>query len=60
MKVSLPVYVVGLVVTFVYGIVKYYVPTLPLDEAGVQWIILGILSALSVDVTQGLKARSLL
>lgn len=60
MKLSVSSYVVGLVVSFVYAIVKYYVPTLPLSEDFVQWVFLTILAVAGVDVTAALKAgRSL-
>lgn len=60
MKVSVPVYIVGLVVALVYGVVKYYVPDLPLTQDQVQWIFVAILAALGVDVTNTLRVRGLL
>lgn len=60
MKLSVSSYVVGLVVSFVYAIVKNYVPDLPLTEDLIQWVFLAILALAGVDVTSALKAgRSL-
>jgi len=60
MKVSLPIYVVALFVSFVVGALKAYLPDLPITEDLVQYIILAILAALGVDVTNGLRVRGLL
>ena len=60
MKLSLPVYLVGLFVGLVYAIVKNYVPTIPLTEEQVMWFVLLVLAALNVDVTQALKAQGFL
>jgi len=60
MKLSISSYVVGLVVSFVYAIVKYYLPDLPLSEDFVQWVFLTILALAGVDVVSALKGgRSL-
>jgi hypothetical protein len=56
MKISFPYYVVALVAGFVYALAKYFVPTLPFDESQVLWVIVTILTALGVDVTQALRA----
>jgi hypothetical protein len=59
MKVSLPVYVVGLVAAFVYGLLKFYIPTLPFTEEQVLYIIVAVLAILGVDVTQmALRTRA--
>ena len=50
----------GLVVVFVYGIVKYYVPDLPFSQEQLQWVFLVVLGALGVDVTNALRVRGLL
>ena len=60
MKVSLPVYVVGLVAAFLYGLLKYYVPTLPFSEEQVLFVLVAILSLLHIDVVQALKANKFL
>ena len=60
MKVSIPAYVLSLVVVFVYGIVKYYVPDLPFSQEQLQWVFLVVLGALGVDVTNALRVRGLL
>lgn len=67
MKVSVPAYLVALFVAFLYAVIHYYVPTLPLTEEQVAWIVLVILTALGIDVAQtvvkihtALKAQGLL
>ena len=60
MKISLPYYLVALGAGFVYAVLKQYYPDLPLTEEQVIYIIVFILAALNVDVTQALKAKSLI
>lgn len=60
MKVSLPVYLVGLFVAFVYAVIHYYVPSLPLTEEQVMWAVVFILAALNIDVVNALRVRGLL
>ncbi len=60
MKISLPYYLVALAAGFVYAVIHNYVPDLPLTEAQVIWVIIFILTALNVDVTQALRQRGLL
>lgn len=64
MKVQIPVYVVALVVTFAYGLLKYYVPTIPFTEDQIRWLFDMILALLGVDVVNTarkiLMARGLL
>lgn len=60
MKISFPAYLVALGVSFLYAIVHYYVPTLPLTEEQVMWVVITILTALGVDVVNGLKVKGLL
>lgn len=60
MKLSVPVYVVGLVVPLVYGLLQQWFPDLPLTQDQVQWIFVTILGLLGVDVTQALKTKGLL
>lgn len=60
MKVSLPIYVVALFVSFVVGALKAYLPDLPITEDLVQYIILAILTALGVDVTGALRRQGLI
>lgn len=56
MKLALPYYLVALFAGFVYAVIHNYVPTLPLTNEQVLWIVLAILAALNVDVTQALRA----
>lgn len=60
MKLSVPVYFVGLVVALVYGLLQQWFPDLPLTQDQVQWIFVIILGSLGVDVTQALRAKGLL
>lgn len=60
MKLSIPVYVVGLVAAFLYGLLKFYVPTLPFSVDQVLYVILAILALLHIDVVQALKSKGLL
>ncbi len=55
MKLSLNAYVFGLIVAFVYAVVKHYVPTLPFDEATVAWVFQLILAVFGVDVVAALR-----
>lgn len=56
MKISLPVYVVALVVSFVYGLLKGYFPDLPFSEEQIRWLFEGLLALLGVDVVNALKS----
>lgn len=60
MKVSVPYYLVALLAGFVYAVINHYVPTLPLTNEQVLWIILTILAALNVDVVNALRVRGFL
>ena len=53
-KVSLPVYIVTLFATFIFGILSYYVPGFVFTPEQVLWAIVTILTLLGVDVTQTL------
>lgn len=60
MKISIPIYIVALLASFVYALVKYLVPTLPVTEEQVLFIIVAILTLAGIDVVQALKAQGLL
>ena len=57
MKVSFPYYLVVLGAGFIYAVVHNYVPTLPLTNEQVLWVVLAVLAALNVDVVQALRAN---
>jgi hypothetical protein len=60
MYIQIPYYLVALGAAFLYAVIYYFAPNLPITEAQVLWIILSILAALNVDVTQALwRGRSL-
>jgi branched-subunit amino acid permease len=59
-KVSIPAYVVALVVALVYGLLKNWFPELPLTQDQVQWIFVTILGLLGVDVVNALKVQGFL
>lgn len=54
MKISVPYYLVALFAAFLYAVIHNYVPTLPLTEEQVLWVVLTILALLNVDVVQAL------
>lgn len=60
MKLSLPYYLVAMFAGLIYSVVNYYVPTLPLTNEQVVWVVVAILALLQVDVTNALKAQGLL
>ncbi len=60
MKVSVPYYLVALLAGFVYAVVNYYVPDLPLTNEQVLWVLVTILTALNVDVVNALRVRGFL
>lgn len=52
MKISLPYYVVGLLASFIFGLLSYYFPGFAFTPEQVLWAIVVILTALGIDVTQ--------
>ncbi len=60
MYLQIPYYLVALGAAFLYAVIHNYAPDLPLEESQVLWIVLTVLAALNVDVTQALyRGRSL-
>lgn len=60
MYIQIPYYLVALFAAFLYAVIYNYAPNLPLTEEQVLWLVLTILAALNVDVTQALyRGRSL-
>lgn len=55
MKISIPVYLVALGAGFLYAVIHYYVPTLPLTQDQVQWIVVTILTLAGVDITNAIR-----
>ena len=49
--IPFPAPVFLLVVTFVYGLLKYFIPSLPLTEEQVSFLLNGLLALLGVVVT---------
>ena len=60
MRIQLPYYLVALAASFIYAVIHNYVPDLPLTQEQVVWVVVFILTALNVDVTQALRQRGLL
>lgn len=60
MKVSVPYYLVALLAGFVYAVINHYVPTLPLTNEQVLWVILSIMALLNVDVVNALRVQGFL
>jgi hypothetical protein len=58
MKLSVPVYLIALLASFVYAVVHYYVPTLPLTQDQVQWIVVTILTLAGVDVVNAIRTSN--
>lgn len=58
MKISLPAYLVALFVSFAYAVIHYYVPTLPLTQDQVQWVVVMILTAAGVDVVNAIRSAN--
>ena len=60
MYLTVPMYLVALGASFLYALIKYFAPDLPLEESQVVWLVITILAALNVDVVQALwRGRSL-
>jgi hypothetical protein len=55
---SVPVYLVALLAGFLYAVVHYYVPSLPLTQDQVQWLIMTILTLAGVDITNAIRKAS--
>jgi len=49
--IPIPAPVFLIVVTFVYGILKYYVPSLPFTQEQISFLLTGLLALLGVVVT---------
>ncbi len=54
MKISVPYYLVVLAAGFVYAVIHNYVPSLPLTNEQVLWLVIAVLTLLNVDVVQAL------
>ena len=60
MFISVPYYLVALGAAFLYAVIYQYFPNLPLTQDQVLWLVLTILAALNVDVTQAIyRGRSI-
>lgn len=57
MYLTVPMYLVALGAAFLYAVIKYFAPDLPLTEDQVVWVIVTILAALNVDVVQALRKQ---
>ena len=55
MKLSVPIYLVALLASFIYAVIKNYVPSLPLTEDQVQWLIVTILTLAGVDIVNAVR-----
>lgn len=60
MKISIPYYLVALFAGLVYAAVNYYIPSLPMTNEQVLWLVLAVLAFLNVDVVQALRAQGFL
>lgn len=55
MKLSVPIWLVAIVASFVYALLKQYFPELPLTEEQVQYLIITILALAGIDVVNALR-----
>jgi len=58
--IPLPAAVFALVVTFIYGLLKFFVPGLPFTEDQVSFLLNGLLALLGVIVTARAQVRGLI
>jgi len=58
--IPLPATVFVIVVTFLYGLLKFFVPGLPLTEEQVAFLLNGLLALLGVIVTARASVRGLI
>lgn len=59
MYIQIPMYLVTLGAGFLFAVIKYFVPSIPVTADQIAWLILTILALLNVDVTQALyRGRS--
>ena len=58
--IPLPAAVFALVVTFLYRLLKFFIPTLPFSEDQVAFLLNGLLALLGVIVTARASVRGLI
>lgn len=58
--VPLPLPVFGIIVTFIYGILKYYIPALPFTIEQVQFLLTGLLALLGIIVSASLRVQGVI
>ena len=55
MVLSVPIYLIALLASFVYAAIQHYVPSLPLTQDQVQWVIVTLLTLAGVDITNAIR-----
>jgi hypothetical protein len=58
--IPLPAVVFALFVTFLYGLLKFFIPTLPFSEDQIGFILNSLLALLGVIVTARAQMRGLI
>lgn len=58
--IPLPLPVFLIIVTFIYGIVKYYVPALPFTIEQIQFLLTGLLALLGIVVSASLRVMGVI
>lgn len=56
-KVPLPLPVFLIIVTFIYGILKYYIPAIPFTIEQIQFMLTGLLALLGIVVSASLRVQ---
>lgn len=55
MKISIPVYVVAIVASFLYALLKQYFPDLSLTQEQIVLILVAILALFNIDVVNAIR-----
>lgn len=59
-SIPLPLPVFGIIVTFIYGILLYYIPALPFTIEQVQFLLTGLLALLGIVVSVRLRVQGVI
>jgi hypothetical protein len=59
-SIPFPAPIFALIVTFVYGLLKFFIPSLPLTEDQIGFLLNGLLALLGIIVTARASIRNLI
>ena len=59
-SVPLPLPVFLIIVTFIYGLLKHFIPALPLTIEQVQFLLTGLLALLGIVVSASLRVQGVI